>query len=68
MRGEFETVPVPVTASGVEAVSFPDTTDKSVPAGVEKQMRIDELTALIDALTGGEFSRMLREKGKEVRL
>ncbi|MCK5180082.1 MAG: hypothetical protein KAR32_11170, partial [Candidatus Omnitrophica bacterium] len=28
---------------------------------VEKEMRIEELTALIDALTGGEFSRRITE-------
>ena len=32
------------------------------PAKFEKQMRIEELTALIDALTGGEFSRKIDER------
>ena len=29
---------------------------------IDKEMRIDELTALIDAFTGGEFSRRIRKK------
>jgi len=29
---------------------------------MEKEMRIEELTALIDAMTGGEFSRLLAER------
>jgi len=39
------------------------TPDGEARAGLEMQMRIDELTALIDALTGGEFSRSLGEHG-----
>ncbi|HLD69789.1 MAG TPA: hypothetical protein VJA17_03395 [Candidatus Omnitrophota bacterium] len=33
----------------------------SLQKSVEKEMRVEELTALIDALTGGEFSRRIQE-------
>jgi hypothetical protein len=34
-------------------------------ARLDKQMRVDELTALIDAFTGGEFSRLIRARPPE---
>jgi len=33
-----------------------------IQAELEKQMRIEELTALIDAMTGGEFSRSIKQE------
>ncbi len=39
-----------------------DSEDLDETAYMENEMRVDELTALIDALTGGEFSRTIQSK------
>jgi hypothetical protein len=43
----------------IEALKMPAQQDDFF---VERKMRIEELTALIDALTGGEFSEAMERK------